>query len=75
MMRRLRSGSWAMGELRYGNGNVPLCPLRDRPCDCECAWLAEDSEGNFLCPVPMLVMSDCFGPTLMNEVERDSDVL
>jgi hypothetical protein len=62
-----------MTELRYGNGHVPLCPLRNEPCVIECAWLMVDDHGNFLCPVPMLVMSDCFGPTLMNEVERDSD--
>jgi len=57
-------------ELRYGNGNVPRCPLRDSYCDPDCAWLQRDEEGSCVCSVPLMCMTDVFGMQIMSEVAR-----
>ena len=53
--------------LRYGNGNIPRCPLRDAYCDSNCAWLQRDEEGGCVCSVTLLCVTDTFCAPIMDE--------
>lgn len=58
-----------MGEsaIEFGNGVRAVCPLSGSLCKSACMWLQFDDDGNCMCSIAMLPVSDAFSPDLARE--------